>query len=224
MRTIHQLFGTSPFGPLVEHTKKVHATVELVRPVLDAYLDEDWESLEELYEEISRREHKADVQKNEIRDHLPKFLFLPVDRGDLLSYLKEQDAIADATEDLAVMLTFRPRPTPEELKPMIRDFADQVIRTSELLVQAGSALVDLFEASFGGPEVDRVLAMVAEVNQQEWEADKRQRKVTRALLDRADGLDPVAIFLWMRTLNVLGRIANHAENTGDLLRMMVHRR
>ena len=224
MRTIQDLFGTSPFGPLVEHTRRVHRTVELIRPLLEAYLAEDWARCEELHDEISRREHEADVQKNEIREKLPKSLFLPVDRGDVLHYLKEQDAIADAVEDLAVMLTLRAIQTPEDLKPRILEFADQVILTSEELGEAASELGDLFEASFGGPEVEKVMEMVKDVNDQEWEADKQQRRVTRSLLEHEDGLDAVEVMLWMRILEVLGRVANHAENTGDLLRMMMARR
>lgn len=224
MRTIHELFGKSPFGPLVEHTRLVHRTVELIRPLLEAYMAEDWDRCEELHDEIARREHEADVQKSEIRNELPKSLFLPVDRGDVLHYLKEQDAIADAVEDLAVMLTLRAIPTPEDLKPPILAFADQVVLTSEELVEAASELGELFEASFGGPEVAKVMEMVTDVNDQEWEADKQQRRVTRALLDHEDGLEPVEVMLWMRSLEVLGRVANHAENTGDLLRMMMARR
>lgn len=224
MRTIEKLFGKSPFRPLVEHTRRVHATVEQIRPFLEAYLAEDWERCEELHDQVSKLEHEADLQKNEIRDHLPKSLFLPVDRSDVLAYLKQQDSIADATEDLTVLLTLRNIVTPDVLGESILDFADQVIRTSELLLEAGLELKDLFEASFEGPEVDRVLRMVADVNDQEWEADKRERAVTRDLLTYDNGMDPIDLLLWMRALDALGEVANHAENTGDLLRMMLSRR
>lgn len=224
MRTIEKLFGKSPFGPLAEHARRVQATVELVRPFLEAFLARDWERCEELHVEVSRREHEADKQKHRIRDQLPKSIFLPVDRGDVLRYLKQQDDIADAAEDLTVLLTLRNIETPEELGRRILEFADQVIHTSELLLEAGLGLADLFEASFGGPEVDRVLAMAAEVGRQEWEADKREREVTRALLAHQDGMDPIDLLLWMRALDVLGQLANHAENAGDQLRMMLARR
>lgn len=224
MRTIEKLFGKSPFGPLVEHTRRVHATVELIRPFLEAYLEEDWERCEELHDDVSRLEHEADKTKNEIRDELPRSVFLPVDRRDVLAYLKQQDAIADAAEDLIVLLTLKNVETPDEIGQSILDFADQVVRTSELLLDAGRELQQVAEASFGGPEVDEVLEMVAQVNQQEWEADKVEREVTRALLAQEDGMGPVSLILWMRALDVLGRVANHAENTGDLLRMMLARR
>lgn len=224
MRTIYQLFGKSPFKPLSEHAVRVHETAKLIRPLFEAFLEEDWERTEEIYLRISKLEHKADVQKNEIRDHLPRSIFLPVDRGDVLAFLKEQDGIADAAEDLGVLLTLRRTSCPEELKPKILDFVDGVIRTSELLVEVGDELTQLLETSFGGPDVDRVLGKVAEINDQEWEADKRQWEVSRALLEREDQMDPVSIYIWMRILAVLGHVANHAENTGDLLRLMLARR
>ena len=38
MSLIAELFGKSPFGPLVEHSKKVHECVELVKPLLEALI------------------------------------------------------------------------------------------------------------------------------------------------------------------------------------------
>ncbi|MFQ5688650.1 MAG: TIGR00153 family protein [Gemmatimonadota bacterium] len=224
MRTIYQLFGKSPFGPLVAHTQRVHEAVKLIRPLFEAFLDEDWDRALEIYRTISKLEHKADVLKSEIRDHLPRSMFLPVDRGDVLKYLKEQDAIADAAEDLGVMLTLRQTPCPAALRPLLLDLVAQVIKTSELLVEAGLELTRLFETSFGGPEVDKVLRRVAEVDDQEWEADKRQWQVSKALLEHEQELDPVSVFLWMHIIEVLGAVANHAENTGDMLRLMLARR
>lgn len=223
MRTIFQLFGRSPFGPLVEHTRRVHSTVELISPLFEAFLDEDWERSRELYQQISRLEHKADLTKNEIRDTLPKSIFLPVDRQDMLRYLKEQDAIADAAEDVAVIVTMRQTSCPDALKPEVMHLVEQVIKTSELLLDAGLELQRLFESSFGGPEMVKVLDMVSEVNDQEWEADKVQGSLSRALLEHEEELGAVSIILWMRIIEVLGQVANHAENTGDLLRMMLAR-
>ena len=65
--------------------------------------------------------------------------------------------------------------------------------------------------------------MVSEVNDQEWEADKVQGSLSRALLECEEELGAVSILLWMRIIEVLGQVANHAENTGDLLRMMLAR-
>lgn len=224
MRTIVDLFGKSPFKPLTEHTERVHETALLVRPLFEAFLGEDWERTEELYERISKLEHKADVQKNEIRGQLPRSIFLPVHRADILTFLKEQDGVADAAEDLGVMLTLRRTPCPDDLKPQVLELVDAVIRTSELLLETVRDLTELVESSFGGPEVERALERIDQVNDQEWRADKLQWAASRALLGHEDALDPVSLFLWMHILEVLGHVANHAENAADLLRLMMARR
>lgn len=224
MRTIFGLFGRSPFGPLSQHTERVHETVALTRPLFEAFLDGNWDKTEETYKRISRLEHKADEIKNEIRDHLPRSLFLPVDRGDILLFLKEQDAVADRAEDLGVILTMRRTATPEAMREPVLRFVDQVIHTVELWYQTSRELPTLQEASFTGPEVDKTMERIRDISDAEWEADKIQAQVSKMLFEHEQELGAVSVVLWMHVLEVLGAVANHAENTADLLRLMLARR
>src|SRR5690606_22815474 len=130
MRNIFAVFGRSPFGPLAQHTERVHETVQLLRPLFEAFLAQDWARTDQVYQQISKLEHKADVLKNEIRDHLPKSMFLPVDRGDILLYLKEQDGIADRAEHVAVLRNRRHTPAPAGMQDDILEFVDLIIATS----------------------------------------------------------------------------------------------
>jgi predicted phosphate transport protein (TIGR00153 family) len=153
VKTVHaiaELFGRSPFGPLVRHTQKVHECVREVKPLIEAFLRGDYEEVERLYDRISDLEHEADDIKREIRTHLPKSLYLPVNRADMLKYLKEQDAIADTAEDIAVLLTIRRTDIPAALHDEILLLTDKVIETSDLLVKAASELERLQESVFGG--------------------------------------------------------------------------
>ncbi|HSM35186.1 MAG TPA: TIGR00153 family protein [Longimicrobiales bacterium] len=224
MRAIVGLFARSPFRPLLEHTERVHQTVELLPELFDAFTNANWEAVEESYQRISKLEHKADVVKNDIRDHLPSSIFLPVDRGDVLLFLKEQDSIADRVEDVAVLLTMRHTPTPDGLRDDLAAFVDQVVRTSELWYETARELPTLQEAGFAGPEVERTMESVRAISDYEWEADKLQAKVTRLVLDREDELGAVSVMFWMRILITLGDVANRAENTADRLRLMLARR
>lgn len=224
MRGILGLFARSPFGPLSQHTERVHQTVMLLKPLFEAFIQGDWENTEQLYQQISKLEHKADVIKNEIRDHLPKSLFLPVDRGDVLLFLKEQDAIADRAEDLGVILTMRNTPTPEGIRPQLMDFVEHIIKTSQLWFEAARELPTLQEASFTGPEVDKTLERIRDISDMEWEADKRQAAISKVLLQHEAELGGVSIYFWMQIFRLLGSVANHAENTADLLRLMLARR
>ncbi|MBW3661153.1 MAG: TIGR00153 family protein [Gemmatimonadetes bacterium] len=224
IKAIADLFGRSPFGPLVRHTRKVHETVAEVRPIIEAFLAEDHDEVARIYERISDLEHEADEIKREIRNHLPKSLFLPVDRGDMLKYLKEQDAIADAAEDIAVLLTIRRTRIPPQLHDDVLALTDKVISVSEQLVEAAQEMESLYEASFGGREAEKVVELVEQVNHGEYEADKVQTEVSRRVYALEEEIDPVSIYFIMKLFRVLGAIANHAENTGDSLRMMLTRK
>jgi len=224
MRSIFGLFAKSPFGPLVQHAERVHDTVVLIRPMFDAFVAGDWEQTEEMYNRIEVLEHEADVIKNDIRDHLPKSLFLPVDRGDLLTFLKEQDRIADRAEDLGVLLTMRRTPTPDSIKEDVLRLVDAVVTASEKWYQVARELPTLLEASFTGPEVDRILGLVNEVALAERETDDRQALVTKRLFEHEDEIGAVSVMMWFNIVRVLGSMANAAENTADLLRLMLAKR
>nr|PZN91225.1 MAG: TIGR00153 family protein [bacterium] len=224
VRSILGLFAKSPFGPLAEHTQRVHDTVVLIRPMMEAFLEGDWTRTQEIYERISRLEHDADVIKNDIRDHLPKSLFLPVDRGDVLLFLREQDRVADAAEDLGVLLTMRRTPTPPAMKRVVLDLVDSVIRTSEAWFEAAAELPTLQEASFAGAEVDKMMERIKRVSDLEWEADQRQATASKVLFEHEEEIGAVSVMMWMNILRVLGAVANHAENSADMLRLMMARR
>ena len=66
------------------------------------------EKIEKLVADLSRMEHEADLTKNDIRNHFPKSLFLPIDRAHFLEILSVQDSIADKAEDIGILLTLRP--------------------------------------------------------------------------------------------------------------------
>lgn len=224
MRSFLGLFARSPFGPLSQHAERAHDCVELLGDISEAFMAGEWERTRELYKQISKLEHKADELKNEIRDHLPRSVFLPVDRGDILLFLKEQDAIADSAEDVAVLLNMRQTPTPEAMKEPVRDFVAHVIKVSQAWRDGAREIPILQEASFAGAEVDKTMELIRDISDMEWEADKRQAKVGRLLTQHEEELGAVSVVYWMKILKELGDVANHAENTADILRLMLARR
>lgn len=221
MRTFHQLFARSPFEPLARHGERVYEVLQLLRPITDAFLAEDWDRVRELHKKISRAEHEADEVKQEIRDNLPKSLFLPVDRGDLLRFLREQDGIADAVEDVAVLMNMRRTVLPGPVGEAVSGLVDQILATGDTWLELSQSLPGLQEASFTGPEVDRVLEMAQQLNDLEYGADKKQASLGRIAVENEEELGAIGFFFLMRIANALGRTANKAENTADLLRMML---
>lgn len=221
MSLIGQLFGKSPFGPLVQHTRKVHECVSLVHPLLDACVRKDYERVHQLQNQVSKLEYEADQIKQEIRDQLQRRYFLPVSRGDLELFLHCQDTIADSAEDFAVILVIRDTAVHPELVEEFTAFADQVVHVSRILTDAADELEALAETSFEGAEAESVLARLGALGEAEWRADRMQRKLSQHIYRLEGELDVISILFYEKMLLALGAIANAAENTGGLLRTMI---
>ncbi|MBR9991334.1 MAG: TIGR00153 family protein [Gemmatimonadetes bacterium] len=224
MRPIVALFGKSPFGSLAQHAEAVRATVEFTTPLMEAFLAGEKDRTVELYERISKLEHKADVVKNDIRDHLPKSLMMPVDRGDVLMFLKEQDHIADRAEDLGVLLTMRDTGAPSTMHEPVMALLAAANAAANLWFRVAADLPALEGASFATAEVERLMDQVREISNLEWESDKRQAEATRIMFDHEPEIGAVSVVLWMNIFRAMGSIADHAENTADLLRVMLAKR
>jgi predicted phosphate transport protein (TIGR00153 family) len=101
------LFGRSPFKPVQEHMRTVKKCVGQVTKLFEALCAGDHKKVAEIKTKIFELENEADAIKNELRAHLPKSLFMPVDRRDLLEVLDLQDSIADTAQDIAGLLVER---------------------------------------------------------------------------------------------------------------------
>ena len=223
MRTISGLFGRSPFEPLVEHARKVHECVKLVRPIAEAILAGDMDRLAELQHEMSRTEYEADLLKDKVRQHLPHRYFLPVNRDDVAQFLSQMDKIADDTEDFAVVATFRVVKLPEELHADFLALVAKVVQVGDSLLGVAEHLAELQKEAFVGPEADDVLAKITQICQMEWESDKLSRKFARRYYSIHDA-DAITILMLEKLCRSLSGIADHAENVGKNLRLMITRK
>ncbi len=221
MPIIDKIFGKSPFKPLVEHATCVIECIELITPVVDAWFNEDWDEIENLKGKVREKEQEADEAKITIRQQLTKSMFLPVPRGDLLRILNHQDDIADTAEDLCVLLTMRKTTVPQELQEQTRQLANKGLEACHMVLGATEELNLLMETSFTGPEAQRVLEKADQTGKLEYEADIIAQAALKKLFKMEDRMDPISIIFLMRIFNVLGRLANHAENCGDNLRHLI---
>ena len=224
MGVLNKFFAPSPFVQLHEHAKKVHECVELLRPLTDALLAEDYEKIEQLHDVMSRTEHEADEIKTELRDKISKLYFLSVGRDELSRFLGYQDDVADAAEDFAVVLVLRRTKVPEELKGDFMAFVEQVISVSEQLMALESELSTLAEAGFTGKDAEDALQSIHKIGEEEWKADRLERRFARRLYDMEKQLDPVTILFFDKYCKTLSAVANNAERTAKYLRLIVRKK
>ena len=221
MQSINQLFGESPFKHMVDHVRKIHQCVKLIRPIAEAILAGETEKLRALQDDMSRTEYEADQLKDEIRQNLPRRFFLPVNRDDILGFVRQLDRMADDAEDFAVVSTFRRLEVPADLRPDFMALVDKVVQVSEMLLDVAEDLAQLQKESFEGPEAERVLEKIQQVCHMEWESDKLSRRCARHYYAGTSTVDAVTIILLEKLCKALTGIADHAENVGKNLRLMI---
>lgn len=221
MRSILSIFGKSPFGHLQQHMRKVKECVDRIVPLMEALIKRDYDEVEKEASLISKLEHKADLMKDIIRNELPKNIFMPVNRGDLLTVLSCQDDISDTAEDVGVLLTLRKMVLPKELESDLNVFLNKVMIVCNQAFTIMEEIDDLVETSFRGLEAEKVIKMIDELGTMEWEADKKQLILAKKLLAMEDSLKPLDIFMWMKIFEKIGDLANDAERMGNRLRLML---
>lgn len=223
MTIIGDLLGNSPIGQLVDHARKVHECVELIKPMIEGLIAEDWEWVNELQYRVSKTEYEADKLKHDIRDNLPRRYFLPVNREELDGFLQCQEKMADYAEDFSVILTIRKTKLHEDLHEMFMAFVTQVFQVSGTLLTAAVEFKNLAEVSFSGAEARMVLELIKRLGEEEWKADKLARKLSKAIYALENEVSTIDIIFYEKMLLKLSDIANEAENAGDYLRAMLRK-
>ena len=217
---VRGIFRRSPFKGLLEHASKVHECIKYLMPAAEYFCDGKYEKMEEMVIKIRDLEHEADVIKGNIRAHLPKFIFLPVKRGDFLMLLREEDAILDYAEDVANLMSMRHTPVPKKIRNDFLEHTKKVVETAKAFEKAVLNLKDLLETSFSKREREQTKKMIHHIHRKEWEADQIEAKLSKELFNIKD-LDPVSVIHLLKIVDRMDQIANHAENAGDWLRAML---
>lgn len=219
--TFSKLFGHSPFTALQEHMRVVVECAREVQPLMEALVAGDQERVVELKDRIFEREAEADRIKHELRAHLPKSLFMPVDRRDLLEVLLLQDTIANVAQDIAGLLIERKMSIPDFLRDPLIELTARCVDTVEHAAKVIEELDELLAIGFRGREVDVVDKMLTELNTIEDETDELGIALARALFDHEDELKPVSVMMWYQIIEWVGDLADYAEKVGDHLRLLI---
>ena len=217
--TILNLFGRSPFAPLQSHMEKVSSCVHLLTDLFEALDMRDYVLVETIAKEIANIEHQADLTKNDIRNHLPKSLVLPIDRANLLEILSKQDKIADRAEDIAVLVTIKPL----ELLPTFRNEFKECLKKNIETFDGARRIIkemhELLESSFGGLEAEKVRSMVEEVSFKEHEVDMIQQKLLKKIFNAEHEMTYTTFFLWQKIFEAMAGISNLSETLAFRVRM-----
>ena len=220
---IASLLGSSPFKPMQAHMRTVNECVAHVPALFEALIEGDQSGVVKAKDLIFAKEQEADDLENELRARLPKSLFLPVDRRDLLELLDMQDYIADTAQDIAGMMIERDMTVPEGMQEPLRELVQRCVDACNHATKIIEEMDELVEMGFRGREASKVDDMVDQLSVIEDETDAMGVKLARALFAKEDEMKPVSVMFWYQMIQWIGDLADYAEKVGDRMRLLIAR-
>jgi predicted phosphate transport protein (TIGR00153 family) len=213
------MFITSPFEGLQEHAEKVKECAWVFQQAIECIIEDRCEDFEHFRKDIDKLESEADAVKRRIRGHLPKGTLLPVDKFEVFRYLGEQDKVLDAVEEGLDWLSFRsaagiPQVLEKDFMLLVASVMDPIEELSKMVTEARK-----YFSNFSESQRTVVKDIIRELRDYEHEADKLEDAVKDKIFNTID--DAVAVFHLIRLAEVIGSIADHAENAGDMMRAMI---
>jgi predicted phosphate transport protein (TIGR00153 family) len=209
----------SPYAMLMAHFDRVLEAVDKLKEMMELYLDGEFTKASELSIEVSKLEHEADEVKQHMRHSLPRMIFMPVSRQDMLDLLTSNERIADTAQDVAQILDLRQTKVPETLHPVIKNYLGNVVDSVHALKDMMVHLGTLFESSFAKNEAREIIELGQHVHEHEYKADVTNKQAAKAVYALEGQETPMALFHMLRFLNQLDSVADNAENSA--LRMVV---
>lgn len=220
---ISGLFAKSPIHPLQEHMYCVYQCIKNLCPLTEGLMQSDRDMINTAHQAIVDGEHKADRMKHDLRHHLPKGLFMPIDRRDVLDVLHMQDAIANQAKHIAGLIVGRKMVLPEEMHELYLEYTSRCVDAVKQALSITNELDELVETGFRGREVDHVETMISELNKIESDTDKLQIELRNILFAMEDDLRPTDVMFTYRLIEWMGRIADNAQKVGSRLQLMLAR-
>lgn len=215
------IFGSSPVMPLEKHVDIAYRCTRELMDFFEAAIANDWPKATEVRGEIESLEHEADDLKKQIRLHLPKSLFMPVPRQDLLELLLVQDKMANRAKDVSGLVLGRKMQIPAPIADKFLEFLQRCIDAAKQARKSVRELDELCTTGFRGAEVSLVSSMIEELDRIETDTDDLQAALRAELFAVEKDLDPVHVVFLYRVIELTGEIADMAERVGRRLEVLL---
>ncbi|WP_116644006.1 TIGR00153 family protein [Salinivibrio sp. HTSP] len=223
VNTIVGLFAKSPIKPLQRHVNRVNDCCELLVPFFHACEQQDWDKANQLRHQISEIEKDADTLKRNIRLKLPRGLFMPVDRTDMLELLTQQDKLANLAKDIAGRVIGRQLRMPPSMNDAFITYVQRCLDAAAQARRVINELEELLETGFKGREVTLVAEMIHQLDVIEDDTDSMQIQLRQALMAVEQEYNPVDVMFLYKILEWVGEIADQAQRVGARLEVMLSR-
>ena len=218
---ISDMLGRSPVEPLQQHIKTAFQAATLLPDLFKAANLNDWVKVAEIAEQIKQLENEADDMKNDIRANLPKSLFMPVPRQDLLELVLVQDKVANLSKQISSMVQVRKLQVPANLYEQFIEFVERCVDAAKKAKQSVNELDELYTTGFRGAEVKIVENLIAKLDKIETETDGMQNNLQAHVFSMENDLPPVEVMFLYKLIDMTGDVADQAERIGRRLELLL---
>ncbi|WP_461211015.1 DUF47 domain-containing protein [Desulfocurvus sp. DL9XJH121] len=214
------LADRSPLDGLVEHYTKINECVDVIRESLECYVAGGaCRDFVELVKQVDEIENQADLIKRRIRNHLPRGLFMPVDKNLFLQYTKAQDNVLDEAQEAMQWLAMRAVEVPAEFQKTIIAMLEEVDTISEMLGEALKATLGLVNIE----HLDR-----RGTKDKFWSIRRKRSRIFKMKNQLCSDIyktdmDFKDIYQLIHFVEKLDGMAHNTENCADILRSMIAR-
>lgn len=202
---------------------KCYKAAKELQEFFAAVIREDWSAAQACRNVIVALENEADELKGQIRAQLPKSLFMPVAREDLLGLVLVQDRIPNLARDVSGLVNGRKMQIPADMHKLFMEFVSRNVDAAKKARKTIRELDELYETGFRGAEVDLVMSFIDELDQIENDTDEMQAAVRDQLFEHEDNLPPVHVIFLYRVIELIGEIGDMAERIGRRLEIIIAR-
>lgn len=216
-----KIFTQSPFTSLQNHMAIANDCVHKLSPFFKAVLKEDFSKAKDVYKEIGKLENKADTLKKKMRLQMPKSLFMPVARRDLLELLLVQDMAANQAKDISGLITGRKMVFPDKLAQQLPDYVKRCEDACKKANKVISELDELIETGFAGREIRNIASIINELDDVEKETDKMQIKIRASLMKIEKDLPPIDVMFYYKVIEGIGEVADIAQRIGSRVELLL---
>lgn len=193
----------------------------MLLPFFDKVFAGDWEEVNKLRDQIVSYEQEADELKKILRAQLPKSMFMPVPREDLLNLIWVQDQIANTVRDISGIVLGRKMQIPQKMQESFTVFVQRNCDAAKMARKSIRELDELYTTGFRGAEAEFVEKLVDELDQIENETDELQADVRTDLFSIEQDLSPVDVIFLYRVIELVGEIGDMAERIGRRLELLL---
>jgi predicted phosphate transport protein (TIGR00153 family) len=213
------MFMTSPFDGMEEHAEVVKDCAWAFQEAVECHISYKCSRFDSLRGDIIEMEREADAIKRRIRGHIPKGTIMPVDKFQLFRYLREQDSVLDSVEHALDWLALRqdekfPTELHQDIFHLVETVIDPIDELSSMVVEARKYFRNYKESQ-------RIIVkdIIRTLRLQEREADRVEHTIKSKVFSM--DVDPITVYHTVKLAEIIGSIADHAENAGDMMRAMV---